>query len=156
MRSAQGVLNVELRLGEIESLPVADRSVDVIISNCVINLSPDKPAVFREAFRVLRPGGRLAISDIVASAALPKALRDDVRAVAGCIAGAPVLDDLRELLSAAGFDQVRIDVRPESRNFIRDWLPGSGAEDYIASAAIHAVRPKGDGCCGTAPLSACC
>ena len=148
--------NVEFRLGEIERLPVPDRSVDVIVSNCVINLSPDKLAVFREAFRVLRPGGRLAISDIVASAALPDEIRSDPRALAGCMAGAPAIDELRAMLSAAGFEDVRIELRPESRTFIRDWLPGSGAEEYIASAAVKALRPTGNGCCGTAPSSACC
>lgn len=148
--------NVEFRLGEIERLPVPDRSIDVIVSNCVINLSPDKLAVFREAFRVLRPGGRLAISDIVASAPLPDEIRGDPRALAGCMAGAPAVGELRAMLSAAGFEDVRIELRPESRTFIRDWLPGSGAEQYIASAAIKAVRPTGNGCCGTAPSSACC
>jgi len=151
-----GAPNVEFRLGEIERLPVADRSVDVIVSNCVINLSPDKLAVFREAFRVLRPGGRLAISDIVASAPLPESVRNDARALAGCIAGAPALEELRAMLVAAGFQDVRIDLRLESRTFIRDWMPGSGAEEYIASAAIHASRPAGEGCCGTAPSSSCC
>jgi SAM-dependent methyltransferase len=151
-----GSRNVEFRLGEIEHLPVADRSVDVIVSNCVINLSPDKPAVFREAYRVLRPGGRLAISDIVASAPLPAALRDDPRALAGCIAGAPAVADLEAMLIDAGFEELRIEVRPESRTFIREWLPGSGVEEYIASASIRAVKLAGDGCCGTAPPSACC
>lgn len=151
-----GVQNVEFRLGEIERLPVADRSVDVIVSNCVINLSPDKLAVFREAFRVLRPGGRLAIADIVASAALPDELRRDAAALAGCIAGALPEGQLRTVLSAAGFENVRVDIKPESKAFIRDWLPGSRAEEYIASASIQAVRPAGNGCCGTAPSSACC
>jgi SAM-dependent methyltransferase len=151
-----GASNVEFRLGEIERLPLADRSVDVIVSNCVINLSPDKPAVFREALRVLRPGGRIAISDIVASAPLPDAIRHDAAALAGCIAGAPAIDEVRAMLSATGFEGVRVELKLESKTFIRDWLPGSGAEEYIASAAIHAVRPAGAGCCGTAPSSACC
>jgi len=136
-----GAGNVEFRLGEIEHLPVADRSIDVVVSNCVINLSPDKPAVLEEAFRTLRPGGRLAISDIVLSAALPEALRNDSRALAGCIAGAAPVDDVRAMLAAAGFCDVEVDVQPNSRTFIRDWLPGSGAEHYIASAKIRAVRP---------------
>ena len=149
--------NVEFKLGEIESLPVADRSVDVIVSNCVINLSPDKTRVFREAFRVLRPGGRLAISDIVASAPLPEQIADDPVALAGCIAGAPVIDDLRAELVAAGFVGVHVEINESSRSFIKNWNPGSGAEHYVASAAIRAVRPKGDGCCETAPgTSSCC
>jgi arsenite methyltransferase len=150
------VQNVEFRLGEIEHLPLADRSVHVIVSNCVINLSPDKLAVFREAFRVLRPGGRLAITDIVASAALPEQLRRDAAALTGCIAGALPIDQLRTILSAAGFEDVHVDVKPKSKAFIRDWLPGSGTEEYIASASIQAVRPAGDGCRGTGPSSACC
>jgi len=151
-----GLGNVELRLGEIERLPVADRSVDVIVSNCVVNLSPDKEAVFREALRVLRPGGRLAVSDIVASAPLPAALRDDPQALSGCVAGAVTVEELRAMLLAAGFADVRIDVRPESRAFIQGWSPGSGAEHFVASAAIQAVRPAGQGCCGTTPSSPCC
>jgi SAM-dependent methyltransferase len=147
---------VEFRLGEIERLPVEDRSVDVIVSNCVLNLSPDKPSVFREAFRVLRPGGRLAIADIVASAPLPEELQSDAEALAGCIAGAPVVDDVRAMLTVIGFTDVRVDIKPESRKFIRDWRPGSGAEDYVASAGILALKPTGNGCCGTARSSRCC
>jgi len=96
-----GASNVEFRLGEIEALPVGDRSVDVVVSNCVINLSPDKTSVFREVFRVLRPGGRLAISDIVSSAPLPMHITDDPAALSGCIAGAPAMDDLRADLEQA-------------------------------------------------------
>ena len=149
--------NVEFRLGEIESLPVGDRSIDVVVSNCVINLSPDKTSVFREAFRVLRPGGRLAISDIVASAPLPKHIKDDPAALSGCIAGAPAIDDLRANLEAAGFAGIHIEMNEASRTFIRNWSPDSGAENFVASAAIRAIRPAGEGCCGTAPkASSCC
>jgi SAM-dependent methyltransferase len=148
--------NVEFRLGEIERLPLADRTVDVIVSNCVINLSPDKPAVFREAFRVLKPGGRLAISDIVASAPLPDALRDDPDALVGCIAGAPAIDELRSHLAAAGFVDIAVDVNEASRSFIKGWNPESGVEEFVASAAIRATRPAGEGCCGTASGSSCC
>lgn len=152
-----GASNVEFRLGEIESLPISDRSVDVVVSNCVINLSPDKTAVFREAFRVLRPGGRLAISDIVASAPLPKRITDDPAALSGCIAGAPVIDDLRARLEAAGFAGIHIEVNEASRSFIKNWNPESGAEHFVAAAAIRAVRPAGEGCCGTTPqASSCC
>ena len=148
--------NVEFRLGEIENLPVPDRSVDVIVSNCVINLSPDKDAVFRDAFRVLKPGGRLAISDMVTSAPLPEAVRNDPAALAGCIAGAPAVEDLRSHLLAAGFRDVVIDVNEASRSFIKGWNPGSGAEEFVAAAAVRAIRPVGDGCCGTASTSSCC
>jgi SAM-dependent methyltransferase len=148
--------NVDFRLGEIENLPVPDRSVDVIVSNCVINLSPDKEGVFRDAFRVLKPGGRLAISDIVTSAPMPEAVRNDPAALAGCIAGAPAIEELRSQLLAAGFHDVVIDVNDASRSFIKGWNPGSGAEDFVAAAAVRAVRPSGDGCCGTAKSSSCC
>jgi SAM-dependent methyltransferase len=136
-----GASTVEFRLGEIEHLPVADSSVDVILSNCVINLSPDKAAVFREAHRVLRTGGRLAISDIVEIAAMPDDLRGGVGALTGCIAGAASVESVRQLLLAAGFEDVQVEPRPESREFIRAWLPGSHAEEYVLSATISARKP---------------
>ena len=136
-----GYVNTEFRLGEIEHLPVADGSVDVIMSNCVINLSPDKPAVFREAFRVLKPGGRLAISDVVATAPLPESVRDDMRLLSACISGAAAdLETVEAILADAGFQDV--DIRPveESREFIRDWEPDSRLEDFVLSATIRAVK----------------
>jgi SAM-dependent methyltransferase len=115
--------------------------VDVLISNCVINLSPDKPAVFREAFRVLRPGGRVAFSDVVATAPIPAELGARLDAYTACVAGAARVEELRGWLRAAGFDGVSVDVDEASRATIRDWVPGSGAERYVASAAIAAVKP---------------
>ena len=137
-----GAENVEFRLGEIEHLPLADATVDVIISNCVINLAPDKNAVFRDAFRVLRPGGRLCISDIVATEELPADLKNDMGMVSSCIGGAVHVDALVAGLKAAGFDAPVVDVKEESRAFIADWAPGRGIETYIASATIRAVKSK--------------
>ena len=140
-----GHANVEFRLGEIEALPVPDDSVDVILSNCVINLSPDKPQVFREAFRVLRAGGRLAISDVVATAALPDEMRRDIHLYSCCVGGASTVDEIEAALLAAGFNQIRITPKDESRAFIRDWAPGCNVEDYVVSAAIEAVKPDARG-----------
>ena len=103
-----GLQNVEFRLGEIENLPAADKSIDVIISNCVINLSPEKNRVFQEAFRVLKPGGRLLVSDLVLSRPLPKALRESVEVYAACVAGAMLRDDYLREIEAAGFRRVEV------------------------------------------------
>ncbi|TNF78817.1 MAG: arsenite methyltransferase [Acidobacteria bacterium] len=105
---ASGVTNTDFRLGQIESLPVADAEVDVIVSNCVINLSPDKPAVFREAFRALKPGGRLAVSDIVLTAPLPERVANSIAAYVGCLAGASLLDDYLQAVHEAGFEEVEV------------------------------------------------
>ena len=104
----EGIENVEFRLGEIEHLPVADASVDVIISNCVINLSPDKPQVFREAFRALKPGGRLMVSDIVLRGELPKEIQESMEQYVGCIAGASQIDDYLGAIRDAGFRDVTV------------------------------------------------
>jgi arsenite methyltransferase len=141
--ASAGFKNIEFRLGEIENLPVADASVDVIISNCVINLSPEKPRVFREALRVLKPGGRLAISDVVATAQLPDEMKKDLALYAGCVAGAASIDELVDMLRKAGFTHICIQPKDESREFIGDWAPGMRVEDFVVSATIEAVKP----CC---------
>ena len=133
--------NVDFRLGEIEHLPVADATVDVIISNCVINLSPDKAAVFRDAYRVLKPGGRLAISDVVASAELPDDVAGDMALYSGCMAGASLIADLHDMMAAAGFEDIRIAPKDESKDFIEQWAPGRSITDYVVSATIEAVKP---------------
>ncbi|MBK8459042.1 MAG: arsenite methyltransferase [Micropruina sp.] len=136
-----GYANVEFRLGEIEHLPVADASVDVIISNCVINLSPDKPRVFAEAFRVLRPGGRLAVSDVVAFAPIPDDARDDLELLSSCVSGAEDAGVVAQLLREAGFDGVVVTANQESKSFMADWAPGAPITDYVVSAAIQADKP---------------
>jgi SAM-dependent methyltransferase len=137
-----GVKNVEFRLGEIENLPVADASVDVIISNCVINLSPEKMNVFREARRVLKPGGRLAILDVVALQPLTAEIKNDISLISGCVGGTEEIEIIESLLEQAGFEDIRIQPRFESRNSIREWFPGQNLEDYVASATIEARKPK--------------
>jgi SAM-dependent methyltransferase len=136
-----GAVNVEFRLGELEHLPVADNSADVVISNCVVNLVPDKQQVFREAFRVLKPGGRLAVSDIVSARPLPAALAADPALVCGCVAGAAPAERIEAWLGDAGFVDIRVLAKPESRELIKTWAPGRGIEDYIVSAIIEARKP---------------
>ena len=145
--------NVEFRLGEIENLPVANDTADVIISNCVINLSPNKSRVFEEAFRVLKPGGRLAISDVVATIELPQEMRTDSALIAGCMGNASLIEDLQQMIIAAGFIKVRIEPKDESKEFIRDWAPGHDVTNYVVSATIEGIKPGGESaCCG----SSCC
>ncbi|MGH9198083.1 MAG: methyltransferase domain-containing protein, partial [Acidimicrobiia bacterium] len=135
-----GLGNVEFRLGEIEHLPIADSVIDVVISNCGINLSPDKQAVFQEAFRVLLPGGRLAISDIVTTSPLSEAIVADLDAYTGCIAGAALIADLESMLSDAGFRDVSSERAAESRALLREWPLGQ-VDDYVAAASIRAIKP---------------
>ena len=133
--------NVAFRLGEIEHLPVADATVDVVISNCVVNLSPDKPQVFREAFRVLRPGGRLAIADVVKTAPFPETVRLDPDSVSGCVAGAARIAELESMLANAGFVDVVVEPKADSEAFIREWDDQRDLSDYIISATIEARKP---------------
>lgn len=146
-----GADNVEFRLGDIEHLPIADNTADVILSNCVINLVPDKAQVFREAFRVLKPGGRLAISDVVNTTPLPADLAADRGLVCGCVVGAAPRLQIEAWLADAGFTDIHVDVKPESRELIKTWAPGRGIEDFVASAIIEGHKPlAGAGCCGAA------
>ncbi|MDF2923941.1 MAG: arsM [Paenibacillaceae bacterium] len=135
-----GYSNVEFRLGEIENLPVADTSVDVIISNCVINLSPDKSKVFSEAFRVLKTGGRLAISDIVALKPFTEEMRQNVALYSGCVTGASHQEDILQMLKEQGFEEIAVTPKEGIREYIHKWAPGTGIEDYITSAVIQAVK----------------
>jgi arsenite methyltransferase len=141
-KATGGYTNVEFRLGEIESLPVADGSVDVILSNCVINLSPDKARVFRDAFRVLKPGGRLTISDIVALAPIPDNIRKEVEHFTPCGGGAAQVEEVKATLRETGFGEIRVEPKPQSRELIREFFPGRGLENYFASATIEALKPK--------------
>src|SRR5580704_2872451 len=153
-----GVRNVEFLKGEIEQIPLPENSVDVIISNCVINLSADKDKVFREAFRVLKPGGRLAVSDVVVRGDVPAQVRRSMELWVGCIAGALKDSDYTAKLAAAGFDAIEIEpTRVYSIADARQFLAGEGIDaDAVASqvegkfmsAFIRAVKPSEKGCCG--------
>jgi len=114
--------------------------VDVIISNCVINLSQSKDQVFAEAYRVLKPGGRLSISDIVATAELPEEIKKDPDMLTGCIAGAEDVNKIQEMLQRAGFKNIRLTPKDNSKEILKSWIPGNNAEDYVASFLIEAVK----------------
>jgi len=153
-RAAGGADNVEFRLGEIEHLPVADSSVDVVISNCVINLSPDKPQVWREIARVLKPGGRVAVSDLALLRPLPAEVRASVEALVGCIAGAVLVDETREMVRAAGLVEAEFESRSDYIASMSEWsdplyrevaakLPaGTGPADFVTSLSITARKPQ--------------
>ncbi len=154
-----GLSNIEFRLGEIEHLPVTDGSVDVVISNCVINLSPDKPQVWREIARVLKPGGRVAVSDLVLLRPLPEAVRASVEAYIGCIAGAVLHDDLRRMMALAGLQNIRLESKPAYvatltagqdplyRQVQAGLPPVTTPADFITSMDISAGKPT-EACCG--------
>lgn len=133
--------NVEFRLGEIEHLPVADGAVDVILSNCVVNLSPDKPRVFEEAYRVLRPGGRLAISDVVQVAESPAWLSSDPTSAAACVTGAIPVCQLEAIVTDTGFTGVSIEPMANSREAIRKWDDRHDLSQYLVAASIHGQKP---------------
>jgi arsenite methyltransferase len=138
---SQNYQNVEFRLGEIEHLPAGDNTVDAVISNCVINLSPNKLQVYKEAYRVLKPGGRLAVADMVALRPIPQDLKNDLAAYTGCLAGAELPGRLEAWLVEAGFERIEIRIRQRSREFIRG--DGQGKlDDYVASADVTALKPR--------------
>lgn len=158
-RARSGLDNVEFRLGEIENLPVADASVDVVISNCVLNLSPDKARVWREIARVLRPGGRVAVSDLALLKPLPEAVKADVEALVGCIAGAALVEELREQMRVAGLVEIELKPKPgyiEAMTGANDPLyrrmlaalpAGAKTSDYVTSLDISARRAAMERCC---------
>ena len=136
-----GHKNVDFRLGQIEDLPVDDSSVDVVISNCVINLVPNKAKAFKEAYRVLRSGGRLAISDVVTNVVLPESVRKVLALHVGCLSGATLVSDLEKFMKDSGFVDIRITPKEESKEFIKDWAPGMRLEEFVLSANIEAKKP---------------
>ncbi len=147
-----GLDNVEFRLGEIEHLPVADASVDVVISNCVLNLSPDKPQVWREISRVLKPGGRVAVSDLALLRPLPESVRRDVEALIGCIAGAVLVEETRRMAASAGLTDIVLAPKPQYIDAMTEWqdplyrriiesLPaGSTPGQFITSLDVSARK----------------
>lgn len=152
-RERSGLDNVEFRLGEIEHLPVADSSVDVVISNCVLNLSPDKEQVWREIARVLRPGGRVAVSDLALIQPLPPSLASRIEALVGCLAGAVLIVDTQRMMQAAGLDRIGLRRKDGYVEAMTDWNdplyaaivadlpPGTKASDFVTSLEITASKP---------------
>lgn len=143
--SNAGIHNVDFRLGEIENLPVADNAVDVVISNCVVNLSDDKQAVYDEVFRVLKPGGRIAISDILSRYPLPDHVKGDAKLVAGCIGGALPVAELYAVIEKSGFINISVMPKSNSHEIISGWQPGRNIEEYVFSAYILAKKPNSAG-----------
>jgi len=152
-KSSTGLANVEFRLGEIEHLPVADSSVDVVISNCVINLSPDKPQVWKEIARVLKPGGRVSVSDIALLKPLPEEILSSIEALVGCVAGAVLVDETKDMVKAAGltdavfeckseyFDSLQSFADPLYNAILQILPPGTEVKDFATSLNISARKP---------------
>lgn len=152
-RRLSGLDNIEFHHGQIEAIPLPDASVDVVISNCVLNLSPDQPKVWMEIARVLKPGGRVSISDMVLLRPLPEALRESARAFMGCISGAPLVGDLRRMMTHAGLVDLRLEPKegaieamlpgddPLARQMIEHLPEGTNPADFAASLIISARKP---------------
>jgi len=154
-----GYTNVEFRLGEIEHLPVADSSVDVIISNCVINLSLDKEQVFKDALRVLKAGGRLSTSDVVATAQLPQTIKEDLALIASCIGGAEYVGDIHAMLQKVGFKDIRLTPKDNSKEIVKSWAPDQNIEEFVASYIIEATKEEREiskPCCTPSLTGKCC
>ena len=169
-RERSGLNNVEFRLGEIEHLPLADNSVDVVISNCVINLSPDKPQVWREIDRVLKPGGRVAVSDLALLKPLPPAVAESVEALVGCVAGAVLVSETKRMAEEAGLSDIALKSKSAYIDGMVDWKDplyqkiiahlsaGTKPSDYVTSLEVTARKaplhcassalPLSGGCCG--------
>ena len=153
-RQRTGLDNVEFRLGEIEYLPLPDASVDVVLSNCVINLSPDKPQVWREVFRVLKPGGKVSVSDLALLKPLPESIREMTAALVGCVAGAALVDDTRAMLEEIGFTSIALTPKQGYVRSMQEWndplykqiaetLPkGEEIADYVVSLDIEARKQE--------------
>ncbi|MCL1825928.1 MAG: arsenite methyltransferase [Betaproteobacteria bacterium] len=151
-RQRTGLNNVEFRLGEIEYLPVADDSIDVVLSNCVINLSPDKPQVWREISRVLKPGGKISVSDLALLKPLPANIQEMAAALVGCVAGAALVEETRAMLEKTGFKSIVLTPKPDYVRNMQDWndplyrqiaetLPkGEEMADYVVSLSIEARK----------------
>ncbi|MEX0885762.1 MAG: arsenite methyltransferase [Phycisphaeraceae bacterium] len=137
-----GAENVTIHEGQIERLPIEDASVDVVISNCVVNLSPDKPAVWREVYRVLRPGGRVVISDVVATKPLPAAVRDRPELLCGCVSGAASFEELERWLAETGFVEVRLEPAERQARPVTQWLEGDTSGAEVLSTMIHARKAR--------------
>lgn len=158
-RERTGFDNVEFRLGEIEHLPVADNSADVVISNCVINLSPDKSQVWREIARILKPGGRVAVSDLALLQPLPDTIVEIVEALVGCVAGAVLVEETERMAQAAGLAQIQLRQKqglvdamtsvnaPLYQKVLAALPKGSKPSDYVVSLEVNAVKPRQDACC---------
>jgi len=132
--------NVEFKLGEIENLPLENDTVDVIISNCVINLSPDKSKVYDEAFRVLKNGGRLAVSDIVSKQPMTEEMKQDSESYCACISGASSVSEIETMLKKSGFEDIKIEPKSDSSEFIKNWSDKFASENYVVSASITALK----------------